>query len=401
MFTYKFCIREDRDNALKLQIIYHRQRKELSLYRFNVTESTLADALSVKPRRENVALHHLLTKWQAEIEQIRIEMLEGRVSYKDVNEIKDEINKCLFPDKYITKKGDFLPFYNAVMQSKINAGTKNIYNAALKKISAFVGNMEYFNFADIDYKWLCNFDEFCAKDSRINTRSLHLRTLKAVYNRAIDQGIADLALYPFRRFKIKQEQTRHRNLGVADLRLLFSYPLDPRQEFFRDMFVLIFMLCGINTADLYALKEITRDGRIEYKRAKTGRFYSIKVEAEAEAIINKYRGKKALICAADRWGSVHNFNGYLNVALHHIGKREVNEYGRVEYKPLFADLTTYCARHSWATIAAELDIPKEVIAAALGHSWGGSVTDIYINFDRKKIDIANRKVLDYVLYNKK
>lgn len=53
------------------------------------------------------------------------------------------------------------------------------------------------------------------------------------------------------------------------------------------------------------------------------------------------------------------------------------------------------ARHSWATIAASLDIPKETIAAALGHG-GNSVTDIYINFDQKKIDEANRKVIDYL-----
>ena len=61
------------------------------------------------------------------------------------------------------------------------------------------------------------------------------------------------------------------------------------------------------------------------------------------------------------------------------------------------ELTTYWARHSWATIAASLDIPKETIAAALGHG-GNTVTDIYIEFDKRKIDEANRKVLDWVLY---
>ena len=63
-------------------------------------------------------------------------------------------------------------------------------------------------------------------------------------------------------------------------------------------------------------------------------------------------------------------------------------------------LTTYWSRHSWATIAAELDIPKETISAALGHG-GSSVTDIYIDFDTRKIDAANRRVIDYVLYGKK
>ena len=55
------------------------------------------------------------------------------------------------------------------------------------------------------------------------------------------------------------------------------------------------------------------------------------------------------------------------------------------------------ARHTWATIAASLDIPKETIAAALGHG-GNTVTDIYINFDQKKVDDANRKVIDYVFH---
>lgn len=59
------------------------------------------------------------------------------------------------------------------------------------------------------------------------------------------------------------------------------------------------------------------------------------------------------------------------------------------------DVSPYWARHTWATIAAELEIPKETIAAALGHG-GNSVTDIYINFNQKKIDDANRRVIDYV-----
>ena len=63
-------------------------------------------------------------------------------------------------------------------------------------------------------------------------------------------------------------------------------------------------------------------------------------------------------------------------------------------------MISHWARHTWATIASYLDIPKETIAQALGHG-GNTVTDVYIDFDRRKIDEANRKVLDYVLYAKK
>jgi integrase len=65
------------------------------------------------------------------------------------------------------------------------------------------------------------------------------------------------------------------------------------------------------------------------------------------------------------------------------------------------DITSYWARHTWATIASQLDIPKDVISRALGHSFGVKTTDIYIKFDDTKIDEANRRVIDYVLYDKK
>ena len=63
-------------------------------------------------------------------------------------------------------------------------------------------------------------------------------------------------------------------------------------------------------------------------------------------------------------------------------------------------LSSYWARHTWATIAASLDIPRDTIAHALGHG-GNTVTDIYIDFDQAKVDQANRRVLDWVLYGKK
>jgi len=56
----------------------------------------------------------------------------------------------------------------------------------------------------------------------------------------------------------------------------------------------------------------------------------------------------------------------------------------------------YISRHTWATLAHKVDIPKDVISLALGHSFGCDVTDIYIDFDRDKIDEANRKVIDYI-----
>ena len=74
--------------------------------------------------------------------------------------------------------------------------------------------------------------------------------------------------------------------------------------------------------------------------------------------------------------------------------------GKKDYTPLFPKLTTYYARHSWASIASSLDIPVETISAGLGHEYGNKITAIYINYDNRKVDIANRKVIDWVLYGK-
>lgn len=76
----------------------------------------------------------------------------------------------------------------------------------------------------------------------------------------------------------------------------------------------------------------------------------------------------------------------------------MGKYGKKTVYPYFPKISTYWARHTWATIAASLDIPKETIAAALGHG-GNTVTDIYIDFDRRKIEAANRRVIDWVLYS--
>ena len=154
------------------------------------------------------------------------------------------------------------------------------------------------------------------------------------------------------------------------------------------------MLIGINVIDLCNLQTY-ENGRIEYIRAKTHKPYSIKVETEANEIIQKYSGEKHLLNYLDTYKNYRSF--YMNMCngLKAI-KQRLND---IDDGVTIKELTSYWARHSWATIAAYLDIPKDTIAAALGHG-GNTVTDIYIEFDMRKVDEANRKVLDYVLYDK-
>ena len=163
---------------------------------------------------------------------------------------------------------------------------------------------------------------------------------------------------------------------------------------------------GINMKDLANLTPANYiDGRIEYRRAKTGKLYSIKVEPEAAEIIERYKGKKHLLSPFDRYKSHTNYLIHLNEGLRRIGPIEVDANGKPKYtknhlpimKPIEKEITSYWGRYSWATYAADLDIPKDTISEALGHVHGSKITGVYIKFSRDKIDEANRKVIDYVL----
>ena len=102
----------------------------------------------------------------------------------------------------------------------------------------------------------------------------------------------------------------------------------------------------------------------------------------------------------DRWKDYKQFAKQTNKALQMIGAPRTG-LGGEKGEGLFPDLTLYWARHSWATIAADLDIPDAVISQALGHSAENRITEVYIRRNQKKVDEANRRVLDWVLYGKR
>ncbi len=401
MFSYKFYIREEKNDLLMLRITNNRKKAEMSMG-LRMTQSELDAALSGSSK--NIRLEKMLASWTSQIKDLMLELSDRKQVDMDVKEIRTILQERLLgivaEKEPVTANGNFTAYFQNFIDGKENKGTKGVYKHTLDKIRSFDPDVDMKRFEDIDLKWLTDFETFCAKTASKNARNIHLRNIRAVFNNAIDYEIT--SAYPFRRFKIRPEATRKRSLTVDELRKLFDYPIEEYAEIYRDMFKLIFFLIGVNTVDLHALKSITKDGRIEYKRAKTGRFYSIKVEPEALEIIKKYQGTNGLLCIADRWSDSRNFRHQLNKALQRIG--EVERRGRGGKKIITAEfkgVSSYWARHSWATIAYEIGIPKDVIAQALGHSDGHDVTNIYIREDVRKVDAANRRVLDWVLYGKR
>lgn len=338
-------------------------------------------------QRKNNHLKDIIQK----AERLIIEVSENNRVVSDAY-LRDKLKEIVKGKMPIDKV--FVDYIDEFAKTKLNARTVDIYIQTKNKIQKFDSDCK---FEDIDRAWLTKFERWMIDSGmKTNACSVHMRNIRAVFNYCIDEEYT--TLYPFRKFKIKKEETRKRSLTVEQLRTLRDYPCEEYQVRYRDIFMLMFYMIGINAIDLFHAKESdVVDGRLEYKRSKTGKLYSVLIQPEAQAIIDKYKGKNYLLNVLDEYKNYKDFLHRMGDALKDIGPMERKGLGGKKIRqPLFKDISSYWARHTWATIAASLDIPKEVISAGLGHEIGSSITSIYIDFNMKKVDDANRAVIDYV-----
>lgn len=313
-------------------------------------------------------------------------------------QMKDNI-KSIIAGKEMEAEKNLLYYFGEYVKTKSKKGTVEIYERTMRRIEAYDNKCTY---DTIDRSWLERFQAHeLAKGRMQNGIAIDLRNIRTIFNWGIDNEFT--TKYPFRKFKIASERQQYLYLGAKEMKEYRDYPLEPFMEKYRDLFMLGFYLIGINISDLLELpSDCIKNGRIQYRRNKTARLYDIKVEPEAIEIINKYRGTKHLLSILDDGTKEESFRRTINDYLKRVGKVEYrkNKRGALikkEITPLHPDIVWYTARRSWATIAASLDIPKEVIGKALGHSeWDNTTTDLYIQFDHKKIDDANRKVIDHL-----
>lgn len=276
------------------------------------------------------------------------------------------------PTVNVPSLGDY---FDKVMELK-SGNTRKSYDQTRKRLSEYCGDLYKVKFSDLDYGFWEGWQKRLGTYKR-NTVSRRLKDLKAVIRYAYENGVDVNPAY----LKIDcsaEDDTPLRSLPVEDMRSLMGMELKGREAIYRDAFVLSFLLVGINPADL---KKLTKDsvvnGRLQYKRSKTGKNYSIKIEPEAQAIIDRYPGRTHLLNYAEKYKCFEqNCNNFLS--------------------SVYKGVTLYWARYSWANYAVDLDIPKDTISESLGHRHGAHITGIYIRYSTDKIDAANRAVIDYV-----
>lgn len=311
---------------------------------------------------------------------MRLQMSEDYRGDISARQLRDNIIREAAGKKSATLKDMFVRYTSREMGNK----TKKNYSVTWNTIAQFDKTSETLLLDDISRDWLERYNLFLINIGNChNTRTVRIRHIAAVFNYAIDNELT--TNYPFRRLDLSIEPTKKRDLKVEELREVFSANVKEKDRKLLDAFKVMFLLIGINVHDLYNLtRDNIVDGRLEYKRLKTGKQYSILIQPEVVEIMNKYHGKDRLFSFCEHYANASSFAMVTNILL----------------KKIRAGLTTYYARHTWATLAFKLGIPKDTISLALGHSFGVRVTGTYINADLSRVDEANRKVIDYVLYGK-
>lgn len=361
------------------------------------------------PRK--AAINSYLENRKTQIDNLILRLtVEGKLSGLNSVQIKNTVMKEIDPEADNAKL--FASRFKTFGESRPAAHTRELYAGTLKKMREFDASLDTLTFDMINKDWLNRFSQHLTNEGLgKNSRNIHFRNIRAVFNDAIDNEITQN--YPMRKFDMRPEATEKRSLSVERLRELFAYPLEPWQQRYLDYFKLVFFLIGINTIDLLSCKpESYREGRLHYQRAKTGRRYNIKVEPEAAELIERYRGSGLLVNFGEGRTSYRNFTGKCDKGLKSIGTVEMVpnkawKKGSAKHRyharriTAFPGLSVYWARHTWATVAFSLDIPDETIAAALGHTHGNRTTAIYIDKSIARVDEANRRVIDWVLYGKR
>lgn len=277
-----------------------------------------------------------------------------------------------------------------------------VHISRIRKFQEFTGKSVSL-FTDITSGVLLKYEMYLRKEGLSEVSIIdYLSAIKNVFNSAKEEyndeetGVIKIPNNPFGKYKFpKKPVSRKKALTKEQLLSIMNYETKLQgMQIARDAFVVSFMLCGINSADLYYTKEC--DGRVEYQRRKTkdrrsdGAFISVKIESELLSYVERYADPERLFSFHRRNATHQSFNQAINEKLKKIGKDLDID-----------DLTYYAARHSWATIARnECEVSMDDVSMCLNHTSGHDVTDTYIKKDWSVIDRANRKVLDFVFGEK-
>lgn len=227
-----------------------------------------------------------------------------------------------------------------------------------------------------------------------NTCSFYMRILRAVYNQAVLKDMAD-DCKPFRNVYTGNEKTKKRAIPISSIEAIKNAQIsDDAIRYARDMFLFSFYTRGMSFVDMANLTySDLKEDTLVYRRKKTNQTLKIRWKQCMQDIIDRNPSLDGIHLLPIIDGNKPNSRRQYKAK-----QLKVNE----ELKKLSmmlclnCNLTMYVARHSWASIARDMNIPLSVISDSMGHD-SEKTTRIYLtSINEGKIDEANDKILDNI-----
>ena len=253
-------------------------------------------------------------------------------------------------------------------------------------------------FSDIDVAWLKKYELWMKEQNlSVSTISTRVRHLRAVFNLAIAEHFIKNDCYPFRNYKVSKlnKQTPKRAIAKKDVMRIMGYQGKSEMECLAiDVFVFSYLNAGINFIDIAKLKHSNIvESHLIYNREKTKKLLNVPLQPKALEIIAKYQSDKSPYLFPIL-SPFHKTEVQIANRLHKVlakVNKHLKEIGEKLNLPI--PLTTYVARHSYATVLKRAGVSTSIISESLGHS-SERITQIYLDsFDNEQIDEAMKNLL--------
>ena len=380
---------------LVFQVIHNRRKKLLYTgYRmkeevFDELEGKIMNGLgSTFTATEVVKMNRELRKMRNRIDT-RIRQLERTREEFTVEDI-------LAQSAFGTGKPQFylLRYINAQIERKQElkkVGMAAAYKSTRSSLAKFISRPDV-RMSEVDSAFVRRYEDFLySNGSSGNTVSYYLRNLRSLYNQAVADGYHPRGEYPFAKAQTRPAKTVKRALSRTDMQNLADLNLEnePELEFTRDLYLFSFYAQGMAFVDIVLLKEADIcNGVLTYSRHKSKQLIRIAVTPQMQGLIDKYKTENEYLFPIISGEYASGYQQY-RLALGRIN-RHLKKIAVVA--DIKVPLTTYTARHTWATLARDYGAPISVISAGLGHT-SEEMTRVYLkDFDVSMLNQVNSMV---------
>jgi len=291
--------------------------------------------------------------------------------------------------------GGYISFARQLIEKLKQIGkrrTAETYTTSLNSFIRFRGEHDVL-FEEMDSTLMVEYETYLRSNGICpNSTSYYMRNLRAIYNRATEKELT-IQRNPFKHVYTGIDKTIKRAVPLKVIRQIrdLDLTLNPSMEFARDLFMFSFYTRGMSFVDMaYLKKKDLQHGILSYRRHKTGQQLFIKWEKPMQDIVTKYNNPETLyMLPIIRNKFTDEHRQYRSAA--HLVNAKLKKLG--QHIGLNIPLTSYVARHAWASIAKSKNIPITTISEAMGHD-SENTTRIYLaSLDNSIVDRANSLIL--------